>query len=106
MGEHTFRTKFTPRLVFPALLALVFVVYILDLSWYECRVLVPKLGAEKGSVHRVRLLAIQAKANKVEYQVDSVRPEEDVPCARSLFPQGGAAPCWYVRKHANDPIPM
>jgi hypothetical protein len=106
MAGQTVRPKFTPRRVFPAMLALVVVVYMLDLGWYECRVLVPKLGAAKGSVHRVRLLAIQAKANKVEYQVDSVRPEEDLPCAHSLFPQGRTPPCWYVSKHANDPIPM
>jgi hypothetical protein len=33
-----------------------------------------------------------------------VRPEEDVPCSRSLFPQAGKRPCWYVARHANDPI--
>jgi len=88
------------------LLALIVAVYIADFGWYDCRVLIPQLGPATGSVHRIRLLAIPAKGNKVEYQVDSLRPEEDVPCAHSLFPQGGNRPCWYVSKHANDPIPM
>jgi len=27
---------------------------------------------------------------------------EDVPCSISLFPQGGHAPCWYLRGHKNQ----
>lgn len=27
---------------------------------------------------------------------------EDVPCSFSLFPQGGHAPCWYLRRHKNQ----
>jgi len=95
-----------PRRTLLGLLALIVAVYIADFGWYDCRVLIPQLGPATGSVHRIRLLAIPAKGNKVEYQVDSLRPEEDVPCAHSLFPQGGNRPCWYVSKHANDPIPM
>jgi hypothetical protein len=105
MGEYL-RTPFTPRLFFLSLLILVLAVYFVDFTWYECRVLVPRLGGATGSVHRIRLLAIPSKVNKIEYQVDSLRPEEDMPCSHSLFPHGGNRPCWYVTKHANDPIPM
>ncbi len=92
--------------MFSLLLILMVLVYLVDLSWYQCRIWFPKLGAATGSVHRIRLLAIPGKANKVEYQIDSVQPEEDVSCSHSLFPQGGSRPCWYVEKHANDPIPL
>jgi hypothetical protein len=86
------------------LLALILVLYLGDFTWYELRLHFPKLGPATGSVHRIRLLAIPAKGNKINYEIDSVRPEEDVPCTRSLFPQSGNRPCWYVARHANDPI--
>jgi hypothetical protein len=98
--------SFSTRRLLVALVALLAAVYVADLSWYECRVHMPNLGAATGSVHRIRLLAIPAKGNKIEYEIDSVQPEEDVPCAHALFPRGGNGPCWYVAKHASDPIPM
>lgn len=85
--------------------ALLFV-YLADLSWFALRSWKPSLGASSSSVHRTRLLAIPDKGNKVEYQIDVQQPEEDVPCSRSIFPQGGNRPCWYVVRHAKDPIPM
>jgi len=106
MSNEETRSIFAPRRTLLGVLALLVATYVIDLAWYECRVWIPKLGAATGSVHRIRLLAISAKGNKVEYQIDSLRPEEDVPCSHSLAPQGGNRPCWYVAKHANDPIPM
>jgi hypothetical protein len=101
------RTRlFSARGVFLAVLALFGVFYLADLAWYELRVLVPKLGPNTGSVHRIRLLAISAKGNKVEYEIDAVHPEEEVPCSHSIFPRGGNRPCWYMVRHAKDPIPM
>jgi hypothetical protein len=101
-------TRFTsgPRRILTGLLVLIVATFVVDVGWYQCRKWIPKLGAANGSVHRIRLFVIPGKANKVEYQVDAVRPEEDVTCSHSLFPQGGNRPCWYVKKHANDPIPM
>lgn len=93
------------RLALP-LLGLLLLLYVADLVWYELRVIAPKLGLANGSVHRTRVLAIAEKNNKVEYEIDSNRPEEDVPCTHSLFPHAGSRPCWYVTRHANDPIPM
>jgi hypothetical protein len=97
---------FSVRRVFIAVLALFVLLYILDFAWYEVRVLIPKLGATTGSVHRIRLLAISSKGNKVDYEIDANRPEEDVPCSHSIFPQAGNKPCWYMVRHAKDPIPM
>ena len=106
MANSSPRSLFPPRRILLGVVAVVIALFVVDLIWYQCRVRMPSLGAAGGSIHRLRLLAIAGKGNKLEYQVDSVRPEEDVPCSHSLFPQGGNRPCWYVKKHANDPIPM
>jgi hypothetical protein len=88
------------RAVYAAPLVLLLLLYIGDFLLFSVR------GSPASSVHRVRLLAIPDKGNRVEYQIDVQQPEEDVPCSRSIFPQGGNRPCWYVRRHAKDPIPM
>ena len=97
------------RLIFrivASLTVLFFISYAVDVTWYHARLAVPRFGAANSSVHRVRLLAIPDKGNKIEYQIDAVRPEEDVPCSRTLFPHAGRNPCWYVSRHAKDPIAM
>jgi hypothetical protein len=92
----------TVRLVLTVLLA----IYLIDALWFQLRISFPRLGRASGSVHRTRLLAIPDKGNKTEYQVDEIHPEEDVPCARALFPHSAEGPCWYVVRHAKDPIQM
>lgn len=89
-----------------ALTLLLFIAYAVDLSWYHLRLAIPRLGAADSSVHRIRLLAIPHNGNKTEYQLDAVTPEEDIPCTRTLFPHAQHNPCWYVKRHAKDPIPM
>jgi hypothetical protein len=98
--------SFSPRRVLLVLLALLLFVYLADFTWYELRLHFPRLGPASGSVHRLRILAIPRKSNKVEYQIDALRPEEDLPCSHSLFWRGGNRPCWYVTRHASEPIPM
>jgi hypothetical protein len=46
-----------------------------------------------------RFLSAPLKNNKQE--LDYLGSEE-VPCSVSLFPQGGHAPCWYLRRHKNQ----
>ena len=92
--------------IFFATLALLLLVYLGDFLWLQFRLHYPAAGPTTGSVHRIRLLAIQLKNNKVEYQIDAQKPEEDLPCVRTLFSHGGIRPCWYVIPHAKDPIPM
>jgi len=97
------------RLIFSVLASLTllfFILYAVDLTWYHVRLAAPRLGAANSSVHRVRLLAIPDKGNKIEYQIDAVQPEEDVPCSRTVFPHRSLNPCWYVSRHAKDPITM
>jgi len=97
---------FSVRRLLLAVLALCVLFYLVDFAWYELRVFVPSLGPSTGSVHRIRLLAISSKNNKTDYEIDAAHPEEDVPCSHSLLPEGGHRPCWYVARHAKDPIPM
>jgi len=97
---------FSFRRVVIVVVVLFVLVYLVDFGWYEVRVLIPKLGATTGSVHRIRLLAISSKGNKIDYEIDANRPEEDVPCSHSIFPQASNKPCWYMVRHAKDPIPM
>lgn len=94
------------RRIFFAALALFLFVYLGDFLWFQVRVHYPAAGPTTSSVHRIRLLAIPLKNNKVEYQLDAQKPEEDLPCARSLFSHAGNPPCWYVTRHAKDPITM
>jgi hypothetical protein len=94
------------RRAFLAALAVVALAYALDFFWYHLRLSFLSLGSASSSMHRTRIIAIPGKNNKVEYEIDSLRPEEDVPCSRTLFPHSGHAPCWYLARHLNDPIQM
>ncbi len=89
-----------------ALLSPLLLVYLGDSLWFQFRVRYPSVGPTISSVHRYRLLSIPLKNNKVDYEIDSQKPEEDLPCVRSLFSHAGIRPCWYVTRHAKDPIPM
>ena len=99
-------SNLTWRRVALMIVATALLIYLADFAWYELRLHVPKLGTARSSVHRIRLLAIPNKGDKTTYELDMVHPEDDVPCSHSLFPQGGAKPCWYVTRHVNDPIPI
>lgn len=44
---------------------------------------------------------VQEKGNRTEYAFASAQPQN---CVNSLFPHLGLAPCWYLRRHAEQPI--
>ena len=46
-----------------------------------------------------RSLAVPLKGNKTEYDFEG---SDAVICSRSLFPQGGHSPCWYLRRHTTQ----
>jgi hypothetical protein len=46
-----------------------------------------------------RFLSAPLKNNKEELDYLG---SDDVLCSVSLFPQGGHAPCWYLRRHKNQ----
>jgi len=56
-------------------------------------------GSVTAKVTVSRFLSAPLKNNKEE--LDYLGSEE-VPCSVSLFPQGGHAPCWYLRRHKNQ----
>ena len=58
-------------------------------------------GRPAGTVTVRRYYAIQEKANRVEYVFDK---EENRTCARTLFPQPGLPPCWYLSRHAEQRV--
>lgn len=47
--------------------------------------------------------AVPRKDKKVEYEFDDPR---DQTCSNSLFPQMGYTPCWYLRRHKDQEIPL
>ncbi len=49
-----------------------------------------------GSVVTRRSYAVKQKNGKLEYYFDPPAPE---PCVRSVFPQMGYTPCWYLERH-------
>jgi hypothetical protein len=54
-----------------------------------------------GTVTVRRYIAIQEKANRVEYVFNGAENET---CAHSLFPQMGYLPCWYLSRHAEQRV--
>jgi hypothetical protein len=84
--------KYLVRLAI-ALFILLFVLYAGD--WLVLRYRVGR-GTAFDSVEVDQFLATPLKGNKAEY--DFVGSYQQ-PCARSIFPQQGKPPCWWVRRH-------
>ncbi len=78
-----------------ALLAVVLVVYAADWGQFHLR-------ASRGtaySTYQVELyLSTPLKGNKAEYDYMGTQPQR---CARSLFPQAGYVPCWWLARHTT-----
>jgi hypothetical protein len=76
-----------------SLLATVLFVYLVDQVLFRIHV-------RQGNGYRVlqvtQFLATPLKGQKEEYDVMDTVP---VTCARSLFPQPGAPPCWWLARH-------
>lgn len=54
-----------------------------------------------GTITVRRYLAIQEKANRVEYVFNG---EQNQTCVKSLFPHRGSSPCWYLIRHAEQRV--
>jgi hypothetical protein len=89
-----------------ALILLVSLVYAGDYLSVRIRMRRPSPADPFESLTRTRVLAIPEKNGKTEYQIDAQRPTETLTCVHSLFPHFGYAPCWKLKPHINDPIPM
>jgi hypothetical protein len=53
-------------------------------------------GKPSGQVTVTSYMAAPLKGNKTEFYYEGTGP---VSCSRSLFPQNGWQPCWYLRRH-------
>jgi hypothetical protein len=69
-------------------------VYVGD--WAVWRIRVAR-GGGIGTVTVTRFVVAPLKGNKEEDYPDGT---EDTGCSRSLFPQGGVEPCWWLERHS------
>jgi hypothetical protein len=56
-------------------------------------------GKAYDTVQVEQYLSTALKGNKTEYDYLGTA---QVSCARALFPHGGAAPCWWQRRHKQQ----
>ena len=79
------------RIAFVAL-ALAALIYVGDFAIFTLR------GKPIDQIVVNRYLETPEKGNKTEYFFEGTGP---MPCARALFAQAGASPCWYLRRHTT-----
>jgi hypothetical protein len=54
-----------------------------------------------GSITVHTYYVVKLKSGKTEYDYAG---DHDVTCTNSVFPQFGAKPCWYARRHTEEQI--
>ena len=100
----------TPRQLvkrsFIILVAAVACAFVIDYAYVRIRMTHPKPTDPFEKLTRNRLLAIPQKNGKLNYELDQVQPTDTLTCVHSLFPHYGDQPCWYMKPHINDPIPV
>jgi hypothetical protein len=89
-----------------ALIAVLAIVYACDFASVRLRMMHAKPGDPFETITSLRILAIDEKGGKTEYDVDPVQPQQTAVCVHSLFPHNGDLPCWYLKKKFAQPIPM
>ncbi len=77
------------------MLALLLLAYPLDWGVWEVRNL---RGRGMGSVDLTETTAATLKGNHFEVYSQQTT---SVNCSRSLLPEAGAGPCWWLRRHPN-----
>lgn len=69
---------------------------------YLCaRYRIPNHRQTLGSVQVRTLYGVRLKGRHIQYSLGDTETE---PCVRSVFPQLGYAPCWYLSGHATKYI--
>ncbi len=71
----------------------VLVMYVVDWGIWRIRV---ARGGGMGTVQVTWFQVAELKGSKEQFYPDGEGPES---CSQSVFPQGGAKPCWYMVKH-------
>ena len=64
-------------------------------DWAVWRVHVAR-ATGTASVEVTRMVVAPLKGSREEYYMDGT---EEMPCSRSLFPQGGNQACWWLERH-------
>jgi hypothetical protein len=72
-------------------------------DYFSLRYGIPGGRPQFGTVTVQRSYAVRLKNKKTEYMFDAPREE---PCVHSVFPQLGAAPCWYLERHRQQQVDM
>jgi len=67
--------------------------WVVDWTLFELR------GKPTSTVTIHRYMSVPLKGQKEEYDFLG---DFTVPCARSLFPQGGDDPCWHLKRNPNQ----
>jgi hypothetical protein len=78
-----------------ALLALILVLYAGDYAVYRYRA---SHGTAFKTLQVDQYLSTPLKGNKAEYDYMGTQAET---CSRSLFPQAGDPPCWWLARHTS-----
>ena len=82
-----------PAIVLLALAGIALILYASDHAVFRYRV---SRGADSALSSVTIFYAAAVKGGKVSVFYDQPQTQ---PCVRSLFPQGGYEPCWYLRRH-------
>ena len=70
------------------------------LDFISLRLRIPRRDTY-GTVTVHTYYSVKLKNGKTEYDYAG---DHDINCANSLFPQLGARPCWYARRHTDEQI--
>ncbi len=77
-------------------LASAILLFVCDWGWFHLRL---SRGTAYGSVQVEHYLTTPLKGNKAEYDYLGTNPQT---CSRTLFPQGGNVPCWWLERHKQQ----
>ena len=89
-----------------AVLVVLAVVYVYDFASVHMRMRHATTTDPFETITALRILAIDEKGGKTEYDVDPVQPQQTGVCVHALFPHNGSLPCWYLKRKFAQPIPM
>jgi hypothetical protein len=92
--------------LFVGMVVVVVLAFVADYVYVRIRMIRPQPSDPFEKLTRNRLLAIPQKSGKLDYEPDQVQPTDTLTCVHSLFPHYGDQPCWYLKPHISDPIPV
>ena len=92
------------RIVFKVVIALLGAAALFYIGDYAVlRYRIASNRAPYGSVTVNVYYAVPQKNGRMEYDFQSSQAEA---CVNSVFPHAGYAPCWYLRRHSDQPVQL